>query len=105
MDLSNTHAIETGSPLGFVVKSLSHPDRKYKVEYFLADSGKYAITRLGTGEGYLVKGTEDRYEFAVSMARIREVKAEIAELGDQAGVITERLSILKNELVAFGIVG
>jgi hypothetical protein len=100
IDLSSTYMGETGNPVGFVVKSLSHPDRRYKVEFFLADSGKFAITRLGTGEGYLVKGSEDRYEFAVSMARIREIKAEIGELTEQTAVINDRLSFLKTELVA-----
>ena len=87
--------------MGFVIKSLAHPQRKFKVEAMLA-SGKFVITRLDTGSNYFVLGTEDRYEFAVTAARIREVKAEIVELEDQAVTIATRLIELNGELGAIG---
>lgn len=105
MDL-NTLSAEagrvTGNVVGFVIKSLAHPDRKFNVEAKLS-GGKFAITRLDTGASYLVSGTEDRYDFAIAMARIREVKAEIVELGEQAATIAERLTVLKTELGTFAV--
>jgi hypothetical protein len=86
-----------GVAVGFVIKSLAHPERKFMVEAKLG-GGKYAITRLDTGASYFVLGTEDRYEFAITAARIREVKAEIGELTEQAGVIAARLLELNGEL-------
>ncbi len=100
-DLSAANVGLMGSAVGFVIKSLAHPDRKFKVEALLGN-GKFAITRLDTGANYFVLGTEDRYEFAVTVARIREVKAEIVELEDQAGAIAARLLELKGELGTIG---
>lgn len=99
--LSEQNTGLTGSPVGFVIKSLAHPDRKFTVEAKLAN-GKYAITRIGTGQNFFVLGTEDRYDFAVTVARIREVKAEIVELEEQAGTIAARLTELKGELGTIG---
>ncbi len=87
--------------VGFVIKSLAHPERKFKVEAMLGN-GKFAITRIDTGANYFVLGTEDRYEFAVTVARIREVKAEIGELTEQAATIAARLTELKGELGTIG---
>jgi hypothetical protein len=100
-ELSTQNVGLVGSPVGFVIKSLAHPDRKFKVEAKLGN-GKFAITRIDTGANYFVLGTEDRYEFAVTVARIREVKAEIVELEEQAGTIAERLTELKGELGTLG---
>lgn len=86
-----------GNTVGFMIKSLAHPDRKFKVEAKLGN-GKFAITRIDTGVNYFVLGDEDRYDFAVTMARLREVKAEIAELSEQAKTIAVRLGTLKGEL-------
>jgi hypothetical protein len=95
--LSEQYGDVAGKTLGFVIKSLAHPERKYTVEAKLTN-GQYAIVRLGTGSSYLVSGTEDRYDFAVSMARIREVKTEIGELESQAASIAARLFVLNGEL-------
>lgn len=100
-ELSEQNVTLMGSPTGFVIKSLAHPERKFKVEALLAN-GKFAITRLDTGANYFVSGTEDRYEFAVTVARIREVKAEIVELEEQATTIGARLTELKGELGTLG---
>lgn len=69
----------TGNVLGFVIKSLAHPERKFRVCYKFA-SGKFGITRLDTGADYLVGGDSDRYDFVIPVARIIEVKAEMAGL-------------------------
>lgn len=87
--------------VGFVIKSLAHPDRKFKVEALLGN-GKFAITRIDTGANYFVSGTEDRYEFAVTMARIRELKEEKTELAEQAATIAARIVELDVELGAVG---
>ena|ERR1700676_1957211 len=87
----------TGSFTGFIIKSLAHPDRKFRVESKLS-TGKFAITRLDTNSSYLVLGTEDRYEFAIPMGRILEVKTQVAELEEQAASIATRLITLKEEL-------
>lgn len=102
--LSGQYGELAGKTVGFVIKSLAHPDRKFKVEAKLGN-GKFAITRLDTGDSYLVMGTEDRYEFAITMARIREVKAEIVELEEQSATIAARLVTLNGELGAVGAVG
>lgn len=103
-DLSAEAGRVLGSTVGFMIKSLAHPDRKFKVEALLT-SGKFAITRLDTGASYLVAGTEDRYDFSISMARVREVKAEIGELSEQVETINARLGTLKTELGTFGVPG
>ncbi len=85
----------SGSGIGFYIKSVAHPDRKFLVETKLAN-GKFVITRLDTGANYFVLGTEDRYELAVSFARISEVRAEIGEL-------TARIAELEGTLCEYGI--
>ena len=95
--LSVAAAAATGNPLGFVIKSLAHPDRKFRVCFKFA-SGKYGITRLDTGTDYLVNGTEDRYDFVIPMNRIREVKAEIGELAGQKALIDARMVELNGVL-------
>lgn len=100
--LSEESGRTTGSIAGFVIKSLAHPDRRFRVEAKLSN-GKFAITRLDTGASYFVLGSEDRYEFAMPMTRIREVKQEIAELDEQAATIAARLSELKIELSDFAV--
>ncbi len=90
-----------GSKVGFVIKSLAHPDRKFKVEALLA-SGKFAITRIDTGASYFVSGTEDRYEFAVTLARVREVQAEKSELMEQLETIKARVAELDGQLLEIG---
>ena len=106
-ELSTEAARVTGSGLGFVVKSLKHPERKFLVG-FEFKSGKYGITRLDTGDDYIVEGGSDRYEFAVNMARLREVKMEMTELNDQKTLIETRLAELTGELdgvTGAGLVG
>lgn len=98
--LSAEYGRATGKTVGFVIKSLAHPERKFKVEAKLT-SGQYGITRLDTGKSYLVLGTEDRYSFVIPMTRVTEVKAEIVELSEQATTIAERLTTLKAELGDF----
>lgn len=94
----------TGNALGFVVKSLAHPERKFKVCFKFA-SGKFGITRLDTGVDYIVEGGSDRYDFAIAMARIRELKTEIGELTEQQTVIATRLGALTGELEGMGLGG
>ncbi len=77
--LSSAALTATGSGVGFVIKSLAHPERKFVVEAKLSN-GKFAIVRLDTGASYMVLGTEYRYDFAMTFARISEIKAEISEL-------------------------
>lgn len=103
--LSGEYAATTGGKIvGFVVRSVRHSDRTYKVEAKLGN-GKFAITRVETGESYFVDGTEDRYTFAISLARVRELKGEIVELEEQAATIAARLSTLTTELGDIGIAG
>lgn len=83
----------TGNALGFVIRSQAHPDRKFRVCYKFA-SGKYGITRLDNGKDFLVDGGEDRYDFVIPIGRIREVKAEKAELLEQMETIQARLGEL-----------
>lgn len=103
IDLSAEYGRVAGTTLGFTVKSLAHPERKFKVEALLGN-GKYAITRLDTNASYFVAGTEDRYDFVVSMARVRALKAEIVELSEQAATINARLGVLTTELGSLGAV-
>lgn len=94
----------TGNALGFVIKSLAHPERKFRVCYKLA-SGKYAITRLDSGKDFLVDGSEDRYDFVIPIARIRDIKAELVELTDQKAVIDVRMTELTGVLEGLTNVG
>lgn len=93
----------TGNGLGFVIKSLAHPDRKFRVCYKMG-SGKYAITRVAPagddniGKDYLVSGSEDRYDFAVPVGRLAEIREELAELGEQKGAIEVRMTELTTVL-------
>lgn len=107
--LSAEAARATGNPLGFVIKSLTHPDRKFRVCFKFA-SGKYGITRVSpndenVGKDYLVLGTEDRYDFVIPVARVREVKAELSELSEQKGIIETRMSELNSVLEGLAIGG
>jgi len=96
LDTLATEALRvTGSGVGFYIKSVAYPDRKFLVESKLT-SGKYAITRLDTGISYLVLSTEDRYEMAISFARLTEVRAEIGEL-------TARIAELQGTLGEYGV--
>lgn len=94
--LSTEATRATGNALGFMIKSMAHPERKFRVCYKFA-SGKFGITRIApagdenVGKDYLVLGTEDRYEFVIPVARIREVKAELAELSEQKSVLETRI--------------
>ncbi len=90
--------------VGFVVKSVAHPDRKYSVD-FKMPNGKFAITRLSDGSNYFVGGLEDRYEFAIPVARISELKSEMSELIEQKEVILARLGTIAGELGTFASVG
>lgn len=98
--LSTEVANTTGNPLGFVIKSQA-TGRKFRVCYKLA-SGKFAITRLDDGKDYLVNGTENRYDFDVPIARIREAKAELAELIEQKAVLDARMTELNGVLEGVG---
>jgi hypothetical protein len=102
--LSQEAALATGSGIGFNILSLAHPERKFTVAAGPI-GGKYVIVRLDTGNSYLVAGTEDRYDASTNMARIREVKSEIAELTERAVTISERMAVLNEELGSFGLVG
>ncbi len=88
--------------VGFVIKSLAHPDRKFTVMTAFPD-GKFGIVRLDTGLSYLVAGTEDRYAFAMPIARITELRSEYKELVEQADTISARLGVVTGELGSFGI--
>lgn len=92
--LSAQNLATTGNALGFVIKSLAHPERKFKVEAKLT-SGKFVITRFDNNESYMVLGTEDRYEMAVTAARLTEVKLEVGQLLEQRTIIADRLAELK----------
>lgn len=94
----------TGSGLGFVIKSLAHPDRKFRVAYKMP-SGKFAITRLDNGRDFFVDGSEDRYEFVIPVARIREVKATLVELSEQKATIDARMTELTSILDGLNAVG
>lgn len=100
-ELSVEAARVTGSGLGFGIKSLAHPDRKFRVCYKMG-SGKFAITRLDTGTDYFVSGSEDRYAFSVPINRIGEVRAELSELSEQKTVIETRIGELTNVLDGLG---
>jgi hypothetical protein len=93
-NLSNTVSSATGSGLGFVIKSLAHPERRYRV-CFKFRSGLYGITRIDSGAGakkdFIVSGLEDRYDFAIPMNRVREVYSERTELLDQKATIESRI--------------
>lgn len=95
--LSTAAATATGNALGFVIKSLAHPDRKFRVGYKFA-SGKFGITRLDNGKDFLVDGSEDRYDFVIPVGRIREVKAELANLSEQKSLIDIRMTELTTVL-------
>ena len=88
-----------GKSLGFVVKSVAHPERKYKVEALLS-TGEFVITRLGDGgKSYFVEGgDQDRYDFSIPMSRVSDLIAEKASL-------TERLNVVTDELSTLGAVG
>jgi hypothetical protein len=95
-ELSAEVARATGNGLGFIIKSATHPERKFRVCFKFA-SGKYGITRVApvgdenVGKDYLVLGSEDRYDFVVPIGRIREVKAELGELAEQKALIDARM--------------
>jgi hypothetical protein len=98
IELSAEAGRVTGKGLGFVVKSIAHPERKYKVEALLGN-GEFVITRLGDGgKSYFVGGDQDRYDFSIPMARVSDLIAEKATL-------TERLSVVTSELSTLGAVG
>lgn len=100
--LSTEAARATGNALGFVIKSLAHPDRKFRVCFKFA-SGKYGITRLDTGADYLVGGGEDRYDFVIAMNRIREVKLELGELSEQKAIIETKMAELNGVLEGLAV--
>jgi hypothetical protein len=102
--LSQEAALATGSGIGFNILSLAHRERKFTVAAGPI-GGKYVIVRCDTGNSYLVAGTEDRYDMATNMTRVREVKSEIVELTEQGATISERLAALNEELGSFGLVG
>lgn len=93
--LSTEAGRATGNVLGFVIKSLAHPDRRFRVCYKFA-SGKFGITRLDTGSDYLVGGDSDRYDFVIPVARIIEVKAEMAEITARLAELDGMLGGLTN---------
>lgn len=103
--LSNTVKEATGEGMGFVIKSLTHTDRRYRVCYKLP-SGQFVITRIDSGAGakkdFIVSGSEDRYDFVVPMSRIEEVYGERAELLDQKATIDERIANLNAILEGVG---
>lgn len=97
-ELSATAETVLGSGIGFVVKSLAHPDRKYRVCYKMAGSGKFAITRLDTGEDFLVTGDADRYDFVVPVARVRTLKADKDSLLVDLATINGRIAEIDNAI-------
>lgn len=101
--LSTEASRATGNGLGFVIKSLAHPERKFRVCFKFA-SGKFGITRLDTGADYLVGGDSDRYDFVIPVGRIREVKAELIELGEQKATIDARMTELTDVLEGLAVV-
>lgn len=104
LELSAEAMRATGSGLGFVIKSLAHPERKFRVCYQFT-SGKFGITRLDTGKDYIVEGATDRYDFVIPVGRIREVKAALVELTEQKLVIEARLVELGIEMDGLTAVG
>lgn len=100
--LSTEATRATGNGLGFVIKSLAHPDRKFRVGFKFA-SGKYGITRLDTGKDFLVDGAEDRYDFVIPLNRINDAMTELSELADQRAVIDARMTELTG--ILDGVVG
>lgn len=98
----------TGNPLGFIIKSAAHPERKFRVCFKFA-SGKYGITRVApagdenVGKDYLVLGTEDRYDFVIPMGRIREVKTELSELTEQMVALETRIAELNDVLEGLAV--
>lgn len=97
MQLSAAANDATGKSVGFVVKSLKNPERKYLVGYMSPITGKFIITRLDTKEDFVVAADADRYELVVSLARLKAVKSEIKELTERQVEINERLSELQVE--------
>ncbi len=93
IDLSAEAGRVTGKSLGFTIKSLAYPERKFLVEAVVS-GGKFAITRLDTGKSYFVAGTEDRYDFVVAMSRISELMSEKAHLIEALADVTAELTSL-----------
>lgn len=104
-ELSATAETVLGSGIGFIVKSLAHPDRKYRVCYKMAGSGKFAITRLDSGEDFLVTGDADRYDFVVPVARIRQLKTDKEALLVDLGTIQARIAEIDNAMGGLTNVG
>lgn len=97
--LSQTVLAATGTGLGFVIKSLEHPERKYRV-CFKFPSGQFGITRLDSGikagakKDFIVDGSADRYDFVIPMSRVKEVYSERTELMEQQTTINARIAEL-----------
>jgi len=97
-ELSASAATVLGNKFGFVIKSLAHPERKFRVGYKMDGSGQYAITRLDTGEDMFVKGDADRYDFVVPVARVRTLKADKDEITAQIATLQTRLTEIDNAI-------
>lgn len=91
-ELSAAAAGVLGAGVGFVVKSIAHPERKFRVCFKMPGSGKYAITRLDSGEDFLVTGDADRYDFVVPVARVRTLKADKDQLLIEKATIETRIA-------------